>query len=61
MIQNHSFFSNPLIFFGSNEADNEEIEEECFYDSCRIFLETTVLQQQSPRTELYFHWYSLDE
>jgi len=61
MLQNHSFFSSPFIFYGSNQADDEEMEEECFYDPCRIFLETNMLQQHAPRTELFFHWYSLDE
>lgn len=61
MLQDHSFFSKPLIFFGSNFEDDEEMEEECFYDPCRISLESNLLLQQVPRTELFFHWYSLDE
>lgn len=38
MLQRHSFFSTPLVFFGTHQ--NEEANEEEFLDQESIFLDT---------------------
>lgn len=61
MLQDHSFFSQPLIFFGSSHTDGQEMEEECDLNPSLIPFDINLANQIAPRTELFFHWYSLDE
>lgn len=59
MFQEHSYFSKPLIYFGTNEIEIDEIEEDSHSELWRSFFDLPTVHP--PRTELFFHWYECDE
>lgn len=64
MLQEHSFFSRPLIFFGSPQnidEDMEEDEEWNFSDPWSLFLQTNLSTNQQRRIGLFIHWTDLNE
>jgi hypothetical protein len=62
MLQEHSFFSRPLIFFGSLQHFDEEIEDEkdwSFTDPWII--QTDLSSIQTPCIGLVIHWSNPNE
>ena len=66
MLQENSFFSRPLTFFGSpqniEEEENEETSEEWnFSEPWRISIRSDLSIYQQPRIGLFIHWSDLSE
>lgn len=66
MLQDHSFFSRPFIFFGphqnSEDNDEEEVEEVWNFSDERQFLhqKNSTINAQ-PRIGLFIHWSDVNE
>jgi hypothetical protein len=63
MLQEHAFFSRPLVFFGSPQNIDEEAEEAewSFADPQHVFLQTNRPLNAQPRIGLCIHWEDLNE
>ncbi len=58
MLQDNSFFSFPVTYFGSpHEIEEEEEQDEwTFADLIRISTTAPFLYHQQPRIGLFIHW-----
>lgn len=66
MIQEHSFFSSPMTYFGTYqnlEDDVEEIEEEewSFSSSWQISSNSNLANHMHPRIGIFIHWHDVSE
>lgn len=65
MLQEHSYFSRPLIYFGVNQNAEEEEdvgeEEWCFENLWRTDLHANMSVQWQQRTGLFIHWNDVSE
>lgn len=63
MLQEHSFFSCPFIYFGSHQtADAEtDAEEWNFTDPWSVALDADLSIYQQSRIGLFINWYDVSE
>jgi len=63
MLQENSFFSQPIVYFGSPHLIDEEEEEDeaIFSDPWLNFIQMDLPIRQSPRIGLFIHWCDLNE
>ncbi len=61
MLQENSFFSKPLIFYGSNQQEKSEEEDENFSASWQISFDSITQIQSHFNVGLFLDWSDVSE